>query len=79
MPIPSITQAKFLARVWGSATQKPAVGSSPDPTVKACIKNGWLEPIDQKGVFPNGQEFERYDVSANGLRALAKALRVRAT
>jgi hypothetical protein len=76
--IPSIAQAKLLARTWGAATARPRVGTRyVDPTSAACIKHGWLEPTTETGQFPNGDTFTEYDVSDAGLAALAKAIAVR--
>jgi hypothetical protein len=75
MAKPSSAQAKFLARCWGNDLKPPVIPHGYiDPTTRACIKHGWLSPTDERGTHPNGDEYIRYALSHDGLRALARAL-----
>lgn len=71
----SVAQAKLLARCWGGDF-KPAVSvhGFNDPTTLVCVKRGWLSPTNDRGTYPNGSEFIRYTISADGVAAMATAV-----
>lgn len=79
-PIPSLTQARLLARVWGDLNRHVpvAVDGYVDPTVAACIRHGWLTDSAIRGKYPSGADFIGHEVSMAGQFALADYLRGRA-
>lgn len=68
---PSKAQAKLLARCWG-ANWYPhvSVNGYKDATTLACIKRGWLQPTNERGKYPNGDDYVAYGISPEGLTAL---------
>ncbi len=71
--VPSLAQAKLLARLWGEG-RGVCVGGYIDPTAAACIKRGWLSPNGETGTFPNGAPWVRHVASPYGLLALERFL-----
>lgn len=73
----SEAQAKMIAWLWaGPKRYMNSVGAlDPNATIGACIRHGWLVGTGSKGNYPNGTEFEMYELSPAGLAALAQFAR----
>ena len=69
---PTEAQARKLAFTWGTLGNSIAcpVEGYTDPTIAVLKKNGWIAPNGKGGIFPNGYQFERYEVTPAGLAAL---------
>ena len=76
--IPSIAQARFMARLWSSHPGSTTVGENyVDPTTAACIKYGWLEPRGEPEQLPNGSPCKRYFLSESAIDAIEAFFRER--
>lgn len=76
---PSRAQAQLIARLWGKdrcITASIERGGYVEPTVRICIKRGWISPTGVEGEYPNGSRFGLFVVNASGLEALENFLRV---
>lgn len=68
--VPSMAQAKRIAFLW-SMDRGVQVGGYIDPTTQVLLREGWIEPNGETGVYPNGSDWRLHKLSATGLAALA--------
>lgn len=75
MSRPSYKQAQLLANVWSRGhAQAVSLEGNETPTVRVCVREGWLEPLSIFGTYPNGSRYELHGVSDEGRRALGEYL-----
>lgn len=81
-PIPSVAQAKLIARIWSDCNSiikvmtrgRDGGESYVDPTVLACIRRGWFASNGSLEFQENGCGYIQHELTAHGFLALERFL-----
>lgn len=73
----SPAQARRLAVLFGEdCAQEVSRDGGDQPTIRALVARGWIEPTGASGLWPSGRHaYDEYRINAAGLRALEDYLR----
>lgn len=62
-------QARLIAALWGRG-EHGHFSEHSLPSLKVCVRNGWLTKNGQIGIHPNGTGYEHVIVSEAGIKTL---------